>query len=102
MDLRVYWTDTARSHLKNIFEFYKTKAGLEIAKKIIFGIINKSIILEINPFIGQKEENLHNRKNEYRYLVEGNYKIIYWKDNNYMKIAEVFDCRQNPDKIKTI
>lgn len=39
---------------------------------------------------------------EYRYLVEGNYKIIYSYDDNsqaaYIKI--IFDTRFNPDKLK--
>jgi hypothetical protein len=33
-------------------------------------------------------------------LIEGNYKIIYWIDNQNIKIAAVFDCRQNPAKMK--
>ncbi len=29
-----------------------------------------------------------------------NYKITYWKQDNYINIAVVFDCRQNPVKMK--
>ena len=28
------------------------------------------------------------------------YKIIYWIEDNYIKIATVFDSRQNPEKMK--
>jgi hypothetical protein len=39
---------------------------------------------------------------DFRYLVESNYKIIYWKEDEIITIASVFDCRQNPEKIKKI
>jgi hypothetical protein len=59
-------------------------------------------ILESNPFSGPKEELLIDYPEEFRYLVESNYKIIYWKKDNLITIASVFDCRQNPDKIKKL
>jgi toxin ParE1/3/4 len=55
-----------------------------------------------NPLIGSKEELLYDYPEDYRYLVESNYKIIYWKKENIITIASVFDCRQNPEKIKKI
>ncbi|MCD4833189.1 MAG: hypothetical protein K8R31_05275 [Bacteroidales bacterium] len=36
------------------------------------------------------------------FLVVGNYKIIYWIEDNYIKIATIFDCRQNPEKFKKV
>jgi hypothetical protein len=39
---------------------------------------------------------------DFRYLVESNYKIIYWKEDEIITIASVFDCRQNPEKSKKI
>ncbi len=102
MDLRVLWTDTARYQLEDIFEYYKTKASLNTARKIVTNIVDKTLHLEKHPFVGPKEELLKERDNDYRYLVEGNYKIIYWIEGNYIKIASVFDCRQNPIKIKKI
>jgi len=40
--------------------------------------------------------------NEYRYYVCYRYKIIYSIDSKskFIKIADVFDCRQNPAKIR--
>jgi len=52
--------------------------------------------------IGQKEELLIERKEEFRYLVFKNYKIIYWFNivKNRVEITDVFDARQNPIKLK--
>jgi len=102
MELRVFWTDTARFQLEDIFNYYKDKANIRVARKLVKRIIERTIQLEKNPNSGSKEPLLSNRKFEYRYLVEGNYKIIYWKQDNYIKIATVFDCRQNPEKMKRI
>jgi len=51
-----------------------------------------------------KEELLRNRKHEYRYILAGHYKIIYWVDdpNSRIVVAAVFDSRQNPAKMKKI
>ena len=102
MELKVYWTETAIEQLENIFDYYKYKASVKVAKNLIIKIIDCTIQLKSHPKSGQIEELLKKRKNEYRYVIEGNYKIIYWIENKYIKIATVFDTRQNPKKIKDI
>jgi toxin ParE1/3/4 len=102
MELRVFWTETARLQLEDIFDFYSSRAGLLTAKKIVKQIIDRTIQLENSPHSGTKEPMLSERKFEYRYLVQGNYKIIYRIEGNYIMIAVVFDTRQNPEKLKNI
>ena len=99
MEIKILWTENAINQLEQIFDYYKYRASVEVARKIILQILDRTILLEKNPLIGVKEPLLLNRKNEYRYLVEGNYKIIYWIEDNYVKISSVFDCRQNPLKM---
>ena len=55
-----------------------------------------------NSEMFQYEELLIERNDNYRYIVCGNYKIIYSVDieEQLIKIADVFDTRQNPIKIK--
>lgn len=63
------------------------------------------MILEQNYKIGQLEELLKDQRQEFRYLVSGNYKIIYYInfETNKVIIANIFDSRQNPAKLnKTI
>jgi len=102
MEIKVFWTETALNNLENIFEYYKHKASINIAKKIVRDLVKTTIKLQKTPQIGKKEELLVGRKFEYRFLIIGNYKIIYWIESNYIKIAAVFDCRQNPEKIKKL
>ncbi|MFP4024541.1 MAG: type II toxin-antitoxin system RelE/ParE family toxin [Thiohalospira sp.] len=102
MEIKVFWTETALNNLEDIFEYYKYKASVRVARRLVKGLVKSTLKLQESPQIGRKEELLSDRKFEYRFLVVGNYKIIYWIENNYIKIATVFDCRQNPEKIKKL
>lgn len=102
MEMRIEWSELAERQLKDIFDYYSYEVSTEIARKIIKRIIDKVSILESNPLAGAREELLNEYSGEYRYLVESNYKIIYWKKESTITIASVFDCRQNPLKIKNI
>lgn len=102
MELEVYWLDLAEHKLEEIYEYYSIKANKKVAKRLIIGIVNSTIGIENQPEIGQIELNLKHREKEFRYLVYKNYKIVYWINYNFnrVEIANVFDTRQNPNKIE--
>ena len=102
MELKIFWTNFSQKELEKIYQYYREKAGTRIAKKIVNGIYNETLKLKSQPEIGQAEELLKNRKQEFRYLVYKNYKVIYWINNteNRIEINDVFDTRQNPIKIE--
>ena len=54
------------------------------------------------PLLGQREELLKDLSVEFRYLVEGNYKILYYTLPEKVVISLVFDCRQNSEKMRDI
>lgn len=102
MELEIYWTGFSEKELENIFEYYLKKANYRVAKKLVDGIYYETLILKKQPTIGQVEELLKERKENFRYWVYKNYKIIYWvnRDQNRIEITDVFDTRQNPKKMK--
>ena len=102
MEIKVFWTETALNSLEDIFEYYKYKASVRVARKLVMGLVKSTIQIQNSPNVGKKEELLADRKFEYCFLVVGNYKIIYWIEDDYIKIATVFDCRQNPEKLKKV
>jgi len=102
MEVKVLWTETALNQLEDIFEYYKSKVSVKTAKMVVKKLVQKTILLQKSPNIGRIEELLEDRKYEYRFIVEGNYKIIYWFADNLVNIAAVFDTRQNPEKIKNL
>ena len=74
----------------------------KVAEKILQNILAEPNRLIENSEMFQYEELLIDRNDNYKYIVCGNYKIIYSVDveEQLIKIADVFDTRQNPIKIK--
>lgn len=97
---QVIWTNFAISELKNIFLYYRMVAGENTAVKIRKSIFSATKPLIKQPFIGTFEENLIDLKQGHRFLVEGNYKIMYRVIDNSIYITDIFDCRQNPTKMR--
>ena len=74
---QVIWTNFAISELKNIYIYHKIVANVSVALKIKKNIFNSAKLIIKRPLIGAIEENLIELKQGHRYIVEGNYKIIY-------------------------
>ena len=100
MEMTVLWTDSAIEDLQGIHDYLFSVASLKVANKITNSIVDKSLLLEKNPRIGQIEELLKHRNEEIRYLVDGHYKIVYLIDGNIVIVATVFVCRQDPTKLE--
>ena len=97
---QVIWTNFATSELKNIYLYYKIAANISVALKIKKSIFSSAKLIIKRPLIGAIEENLIELKQGHRYVVEGNYKIIYRVIGFDIYITDIFDCRQNPQKMK--
>jgi toxin ParE1/3/4 len=100
MEIKIEWSELSIKQLNDIFNYYSLKASPRIAKKIVTKIVDRVEIVLKNPLSGPKEELLREMSEDFRYLVESNYKIIYWIEDEVITIASVFDCRQNPEKMK--
>ena len=98
--LKIVWTKFAIFELKGIYKYYKCNASISVAwniKKKIFASVKQ---LQNRPLSGAIEDNLIDSEHKYRYLVEGNYKIIYRCNNEIIYIIDIFDCRRNPEDMK--
>jgi plasmid stabilization system protein ParE len=99
--VKVIISQFAEDSLSDIYSFYKTNASVTVAKKI-----KKSVVGEIKKlprFIRKntKEEFLDEKNGEFRKCIVGNYKIVYSIINEQtILITDIFDSRQNPNKIK--
>jgi plasmid stabilization system protein ParE len=102
MKFKIIWSHYAETQLDKIFLYYSENASLRVAKNVLKRIVAEPNRLTENPYASPVEELLLNRENVYRYLICKNYKIIYSvdEDNRFIQIADVFDTRQNPQKIK--
>lgn len=75
-----------------------------MAVNVFNAIVDAADRLALFPQMGEVVDLLSERMKCYRSLIEGNYKIIYYEENNIVNIALIWDCRQNPlrllDKLK--
>jgi toxin ParE1/3/4 len=97
--MKVEWTDRAKKDLRKLFDYYKDDAQNVVAKSVTNHIVRQSMLLESLPLLGLVEPSLEGKKIEYRSLILGNQKIIYWIDGETVFIATLFDCRQDPLKL---
>ncbi|SDX92490.1 hypothetical protein SAMN05444411_1126 [Lutibacter oricola] len=65
MELKIYWTDFSKKELQYIFEYYKENASIKVAKNLTIGIAKETFKLKKQPEIGQIEELLIDRPNEF-------------------------------------
>ncbi len=97
--MKIIWSWSARDDLKAIYRYYTKNAGIPTARKIKANFFIRVRILKQFPLTGQEEEVLKNLNERHRYLVEGNFKIIYKIVDGIAYITDVFDIRQNPPKL---
>jgi toxin ParE1/3/4 len=92
------WTIPGQEELELIYEYYSLKSETA-AFKIVDTILSRVFQLKKFPLSGQEEQFLKKANKGYRYIVAGNYKIIYRIEGSVVYITDVFDVRQNPKKI---
>lgn len=102
MDVKVIWTDSAILQLEDIFDYYKLKSSLKVARNMALSIVKTADLLKTNPLLGTKEPLLINREGDYRFLIEKDYKIIYLNSSDFVSVIAVFDCRRNPIRIEML
>ncbi|WP_455638604.1 type II toxin-antitoxin system RelE/ParE family toxin [Parabacteroides sp.] len=100
--VKLVWTTCARKQLRNIKLYYKEIASEKVAMSIILQIQQTAQLLTTQPYLGKIEPALINEPEEFRSIIEGNYKIVYWVDKKIIRIIAVFDTRQAPDKLKSL
>lgn len=97
--MNIYWSDFASKMLSDIYFYYKLNVSSRVANKIKNEIFTATKQLEEHPNSGQIEMNLKELKEGHRYLVNGNYKVIYKRIEEGILITDIFDTRQDPKKI---
>ncbi len=98
--MKIIWTHEALEGTKSIYNYYKLRASLRVAKSIKNKIFSSVKNLQSHPKKGKIEELLLHKKGEYRYLVTSNYKVVYKLNEKEIYIMNVSDCRRNPENIK--
>ena len=98
--MKIIWSDFASDMLKEIYKYYKKEANIRVAKRIKRELFSSTKPLNKNPKLGQIELYLEQLNEGHRYLIEGNYKIIYKQVKEGILITDVFHTRQDPIELE--
>ena len=98
--MNIIITANVRRRFIQIYDYYCDKNLPEVAIRIRKSIEERMLALEQFPRIGTIEEQLSDLALGHRYLVEGNYKIIYRIDGENIYITDIFHTSQDPSKMK--
>jgi len=98
--MEIIWLPLAEDALDNIFYFY-AENNVSAARKIIANIKREVECLSLFPEMAAKELLLEDYPQNFRSLViKHHHKAVYFIENNTIYIADVWDCRQNPDDLQ--
>lgn len=82
-------------------QYYRRKGNGKKGRKIRKDVVEKAMRLKDAPYMGQEEEHLMHLGLGHRYLpVKPFYKIIYLVIQPFIYITDIFDTRQDPQKMK--
>jgi plasmid stabilization system protein ParE len=97
--MKIIWTNLAIEALQEIYLYHKLVAGHRIAHNIKSRIFSATKKLAEQPKLGPIETSLEKLNDGHRYLVNENYKIIYKVVKEGILVTDLFDTRQDPNKI---
>lgn len=99
MEREIVWSNFAKSKLRNLHDYYSLKVSLSTAERLIEGIIDSTKKLIKYPQSGQLESYEIDLPYEIRSVKFKKYKIIYIFRNYRIEVLNLFDMRQDPNRI---
>lgn len=93
MELDVYWTRIAVNKLFAIMEHYRSIEGTMVASALFDGLLDETLALENDPYLGEPEPALSDRPQNFRYLLHKNFRILYWinEEKGRIDVATIFE-----------
>ncbi len=97
--MKVIFQPFGYKRLGEIITYLSEHNGEGYAVDLAERIVQRTLELEVNPRLGAVEHLIKDPVREYRRLVEGHYKIIYWIAEHDVRIADIFDSRRDPSEM---
>ncbi len=98
--MKLVYTEQALLGLEEALAFISHKVPHKKLIEIRDEILDCADTLVLHPLQGQEEPYLEHLGLGHRRLVVSHYKIIYRIIEDYIYITDIFDSRQDPDKMK--
>lgn len=97
--MKVVFQPFAYKRLAEIVAYLTEHHGEGHADATAERIVQRALELGPYPRLGAIEYLIKDPDQEYRRLVEGHYKIIYWITEHDVRIADIFDSRRDPSEM---
>ncbi len=99
--LEVIWSNHAANQLDIIFQYLVIESSRKVANSYVLDLLKTTQNLSEFPNSGKLEPQLLDESKKYKYIINKHIKIIYYINNqtNEIRIVDLFDTRQNPEKI---
>jgi plasmid stabilization system protein ParE len=98
--MKLIFAPEAREDMENIYHYFAEYNEI-YAVELYNQFIEEAEYLLRFPQAAQKELLLDEYPEEYRsVVVRHNYKLVYFIENEAVNVVAVFDCRQDPEKLK--
>ena len=98
--MKLVYTEPAIESLQACLDFFPPDVPSQKVNQTRDRILAKAERLISHPFLGQIEEYLQHLGLSHRRLISVHYKIIYRIQGNIIFVTDIFDSRQDPDKMK--
>jgi plasmid stabilization system protein ParE len=96
---QVIWTKKAIQNIDESSEFVAQKS-IKAALNLVDKLLNIERIFLGSLFIDGPILFNNSKQKKYRYFIESDHKIVYYRKKNIVYIVMVFATKQNPKKLK--
>ena len=101
--MKLLFTEDAEGHLEAAYNFRKETTSQRSAAELFNNLIDGIQILAEQPHLGRMEPLLEDAAISYRSLILlRDFKVIYHIDGQTIVIAAVYNCRQDPEKLREV
>lgn len=97
--MKVVWSRSALSELREIHLYYKKHVSAQMADNIRESVFTAAQQLAAESMSGMVMEELASSGFEFRSVIRGHYRIIYLITEKQVYITDVFDTRLDPKKL---
>lgn len=96
----VIYMPSALLRLRDAIEFLRLQLPEEKTEVIMNRVLDRADTLSTNYDLGQFEPCLERLGKGHRRMIEGHFKIIYRVEDDVVYVTDIFDTRQNPEKMQ--
>jgi len=95
----VVYLPSALLRLQDALEFLRRTVPPNQVEAMMTRVLDRADSLSTTYRQGQVEPQLEHLGKEHRRLIEGHFKIIYRMEGNTVYVTDIFDSRQDPEKM---